>query len=207
MTNLPFKDCLSVEDVHAYIYCLDAVAAAVAPPQGVEPDTICAVKKAANKYNKRAGAKAKEAFEREQEMGKLGSTDATTFRALAARANDLVQDRADLYFAAKELCKSFAAPNEQSLIKLKRLGRYFAGRKRLVHKYELATTPATHIDVFCDTDFAGCAVTRRSTSGGCGLIGAGMVKHWSKSQTPIALSSAWPKPSASARLRQTCTGI
>ena len=58
-----------------------------------------------------------------------------------------------------------------------------------MYNYKFAETPATHIDVFCDTDFAGCSVTRRSTSGGGALIGTGLVKHWSKTQTTIALSS------------------
>ena len=153
------------------------------------PEVMNALKKTANKYKKRAGAKAVKAFERESGVGKLNESDATTFRALSARANYLAQDRPDISFSAKELCREFAAPNDQSLLKLKRLGRYLAGRKRLVYRYDFAETPASHIDVFCDTDFAGCSVTRRSTSGGCALIGTGMVKHWSKTQSTIALSS------------------
>ena len=119
----------------------------------------------------------------------MSSQDATAFRALAARANYLSQDRPDIAFSAKELCREFASPNDQSLIKLKRLGRYLAGRPRMVYKYDFAETPATHIDVFCDTDFAGCTTTRRSTSGGCALIGDSLVKHWAKTQPTIALSS------------------
>ena len=34
----------------------------------------------------------------------LGPEETTRFRALAARANDIAQDRADVQFAAKELC-------------------------------------------------------------------------------------------------------
>ena len=40
-----------------------------------------------------------------------------------------------------------------------------------------------------DTDFAGCRVTRRSTSGGVALYGSHCVRHWSSTQTTIALSS------------------
>ena len=47
----------------------------------------------------------------------------------------------------------------------------------------------TSIDVYVDTDFAGCASTRRSTSGGCAMVGQCLVKHWSKTQTTISLSS------------------
>ena len=45
------------------------------------------------------------------------------------------------------------------------------------------------LDVFTDTDFAGCHVTRRSTSGGIGMRGSHPVKHWSQTQSTVALSS------------------
>ena len=45
------------------------------------------------------------------------------------------------------------------------------------------------VSVWTDTDFAGCRETRRSTSGGVALIGGRNVKHWSKTQSTIALSS------------------
>ena len=40
-----------------------------------------------------------------------------------------------------------------------------------------------------DTDFGGCQHTRRSTSGGIALRGTHPIKHWSLTQTTIALSS------------------
>ena len=40
-----------------------------------------------------------------------------------------------------------------------------------------------------DTDFAGCLFSPRSTSGGVALIGQCLIKHWSKTQTTISLSS------------------
>ena len=49
--------------------------------------------------------------------------------------------------------------------------------------------PATAIDLFVDTDFAGCKETRRSTSGGVAMVGRNNIKHWAKTQTTIALSS------------------
>ena len=45
------------------------------------------------------------------------------------------------------------------------------------------------IDVYVDTDFAGCQSTRRSTSGGVALLGTCLIKHWSKTQTTTSLSS------------------
>ena len=43
---------------------------------------------------------------------------------------------------------------------------------------------------FVDTDFGGCHVTRRSTSGGVATRGNHTIKHWSTTQATVALSSA-----------------
>ena len=40
----------------------------------------------------------------------LGPQEATKFRALAARANYIAQDRVDVQFAAKELCREMSCP-------------------------------------------------------------------------------------------------
>ena len=45
------------------------------------------------------------------------------------------------------------------------------------------------IEIFVDTDFAGCAATRRSTSGGLIMYHGHCVKHWSVTQTTLSLSS------------------
>ena len=101
----------------------------------------------------------------------LLSSDAhTIFRALAARANYLAQDRIDLQFAAKEACRFMSAPTESAEAALKRLGRYLLGHKRVVYKFVFQR--AEQIDVYSDTDWSGCPRTRRSTSGGCIMLGA-----------------------------------
>jgi hypothetical protein len=43
--------------------------------------------------------------------------------------------------------------------------------------------------VYVDTDWAGCARTRKSTSGGCVMLGGHMVKSWSSTQPGVTLSS------------------
>ena len=154
---------------------------------------ICAARTrpvAKAKFQKRKGARQVKDFERAKAMadGSLTPESATLYRALSARANFLAQDRVDVSFSSKELCREFAVPNEVSFGKLKRLGRYCVGRPRLVYHFPFQS-PVEHIDTYVDTDFAGCAVTRRSTSGGVSTIGSCCVKHWSKTQSTIALSS------------------
>ena len=44
-------------------------------------------------------------------------------------------------------------------------------------------------DVYTDTDWAGCVRTRKSTSGGCLMLGQHVIKCWSATQASLALSS------------------
>ena len=142
-------------------------------------------------FAKRAGAKEVKKLERLQYEGfELSPQDATTFRALSARGNFLSQDRADISYSSKELCRDFAIPNKKSHEKLKRLVRYLAGQPRLIHMYPWQDIEeASTLNVYVDTDFAGCRESRRSTSGGVAMLGAHTIKHWSKTQTTLALSS------------------
>jgi hypothetical protein len=153
---------------------------------------ICAARTkpvAKAKFQKRVGAKTAKKLElAENSAFELEPADATMYRALAARCNYLSQDRPDISFSSKELCREFSVPNKSSFQKLKRLARYLAGLPRLVYHYRWQHVDDV-LDVFVDTDFAGCQATRRSTSGGAAMIGGCLIKHWSKTQTTISLSS------------------
>ena len=102
----------------------------------------------------------------------------------------LSQDKADIAYAAKGLCREFSVPNKKSFEKLKRMVRYLAGRPRLIHLYPRQDEEeAKVLNVCVDTDFAGCRESRRSTSGGVAMMGKHTIKQWSKTQTTLALSS------------------
>ena len=163
-------------------------------PHGeLEPPKVCAIRTppAKKPQTKRAGAKAVKQMERVSSEYTLSSEDATTYRALSARANFLSQDRGDIQYATKELCREFSVPNRNSYARLKRVGRYLVGKPRLVHRYDFGPglEKDEAIDIYVDTDFAGCKETRRSTSGGVVLYHGSLVKQWSKTQTTLALSS------------------
>jgi len=79
-------------------------------------------------------------------------------------------------------------PTKGAMARLKRFGRYLVDKQRLVQP--LSYQPATkYIDVWVDTDFAGCKKTRKSTSGGIITIGGHIIKSWSSTQNVVALSS------------------
>ena len=110
------------------------------------------------------------------------------FRSAAARTNYLAQDRPDIAFAAKEVCRDMACPTMRSWKKLKRIVRYLVRRPRVVNFYDFQDH-VEELTVFADANWAGCKTTRKSTSGGCVLRGGHLLRFWSKTQATIAQSS------------------
>ena len=119
----------------------------------------------------------------------LDSQESTRYRAIAARANYLAIDRGDIMFATKELTRKMSEPTEHDWNKLVRLGRYLAGRPRVLLWYKHQQEP-TCVEGHSDTDWAGCKRTRRSTTGGYLSYGSHVLKMWCKTQATVALSSA-----------------
>ena len=111
----------------------------------------------------------------------------TPFRAVAARGNFLSADRPEIQYATKEICRWMSAPTVAGVTALKRLGRYLAGHRRLVFSYPWQQ--AESFEIYSDTDWAGCVKTRKSTSGGCLMMGSHLLKSWSSTQGLISLSS------------------
>ena len=93
-----------------------------------------------------------------------------------------------MQFQVKELCRSMSDPTEADWLMLKRLARYLIGRTRVVIKFAYQANHGI-VDAWTDTDYAGCRVTRKSTSGGVIMLGKHMVKSWSSTQANVTLSS------------------
>ncbi len=109
------------------------------------------------------------------------------FRAIAARANYLAMCRPDIWHSAQEICRWMAVPAGASVVALARLGRYLQGCPRILPKYPWQ--PAETVDAYSDTDLAGCPKTRKSTNGGCLVIGSHLINSWSPTQAVISFSS------------------
>jgi hypothetical protein len=125
----------------------------------------------------------------EEKLGErpLGNEEQQLFRSLAASLNYLANDRPDIGFATKELCRAMSNATELDMLKLKRLGRY------LVSHGNVATTFRWHCNIsdvagYSDSDHGG-SKDRKSTSGGVIIFAGVVVKSWSKHQKVIALSS------------------
>ena len=131
--------------------------------------------------------------EEEPEVGEhqsepLPQYEAGLYRAAAARANNLALDRPGLSFSAKELCRRMGEPRRGDLRALRRLWQYLLVEPRWVYHFAWQGFGAP-LRVCVDTDFVGCQLTRRSTSGGRAMHGAHLVKHWSTTQKAVTLGS------------------
>ena len=110
-------------------------------------------------------------------------------RGYAARLNYLSPDRPDIAFSTKEICRHMAKPTVGAWRKLKRLVRYLLGTPRTVLAYPWQGAEE-QIETYSDSDWAGCKITGKNTSGGAIMIGEHYIKGWSSTQAGIALSSA-----------------
>lgn len=112
----------------------------------------------------------------------------TLFRSIVMRGLYLSEDYPTIRFAVKELSRCMSAPTEDRWCNLKELCRFLVGAPRLVQHFPWQEKQAElHMKV--GSDHAGCLRTRRSTSGGSALHGVHCVKHYSSTQTVIAISS------------------
>ena len=116
-------------------------------------------------------------------------SEATRFRAVAARANYLSADRPDIQYSVKEVCRRMAKPVEGDWQKLIRLGRYLKGAPRCVLEYPWQKVSGPPVG-YTDSDWAGDRKTGKSTSGGIVMLGGRLVKSWSRTQDAVTLSSA-----------------
>ncbi len=84
-------------------------------------------------------------------------------------------------------------PRNKDKQALTRLGKYLKGKERWkqLFQYQESTSKNSnkYVNVWVDTDYAGCLETRKSTSGGVIMINQHAVKTWSVTQDIIALSS------------------
>ena len=61
------------------------------------------------------------------------------------------------------------------------------------------------MDIYSDSDWAGCKTTGKSTSGGVIAIGSHVIKAWSRTQKTVALSSG--EAELTALVKGTCEAL
>ena len=136
----------------------------------------------------------------------LQGPDAKKYRELAARANYLAQDRPDIQYATKEVCRGMCTPTKGDLKRLRRLARYLINYPRMILTYDWQQLAHTVVG-FSDSDFAGCRRTAKSTSGGVLMMGRHYIKSWSSTQKTVALSSGEAELTAAVKCSCELIGL
>ena len=185
-------------------------------PQGnsYEADTkhIPAMLKALNMEHCKSlntpGAKKDEIKSNMQNEIEMENWAATKFRAVVATCNYLSADRPDIQFATKECSKRLAKPVQADWDMLKHLLRYLAGKARAVQWFWWRPCWSGLLRGYSDSDWVGCRVTRKSTTGGCvSAINGHLLKSWSKNQSVVATSSGEAELYAATKCGAELLGI
>ncbi|KAI3808308.1 hypothetical protein L1987_24257 [Smallanthus sonchifolius] len=94
--------------------------------------------------------------------------DCRLYRAMIGSLMYLTASRPDIMFAVC-ICSRFQAkPKESHLIAVKRIFRYLKGKQRLGLWYPHGSN--FDFNVYTDSDFGGCCLDRKSTTGGCQFL-------------------------------------
>ena len=124
----------------------------------------------------------------------LSREDHRRYRQAVGRLQWVVPIRPDIAFSVKELARSLTSPNQEDLSKLKHLLRYIRGTENyqfiIRPNIQLSGSDCTlDLDVYCDSDWAGCSRTRKSTTGFIVFFLGTPVQFASRTQAVHALSS------------------
>ena len=116
------------------------------------------------------------------------SVDQTSYRGMIGSLLYLTASRPDIMFSTC-LCARFQAePKESHLVAVKRIFRYLKGTPNLGLWYPKES--GFQLVGYSDSDYAGCKVDRKSTTGSCQFLGNRLVSWFSKKQQSVSSSTA-----------------
>ncbi|GKC58510.1 ribonuclease H-like domain-containing protein [Tanacetum coccineum] len=114
--------------------------------------------------------------------------DPTLYRSLVGSLQYLTFTRPDISYAVQQVCLYMHDPRERHLAALKRILHYVHGT--IDHGLQLHVSFTSQLTAYTDTDWAGCPVTRRSTSGYCVFLGDNLLSWSPKWQVTLPRSNA-----------------
>ncbi|XP_014523568.1 uncharacterized protein LOC106779871 [Vigna radiata var. radiata] len=123
------------------------------------------------------------------EAGKC--VDQKMYRGMIGSLLYLIASRPDIMHSVC-LCARFrSSPKESHLTAVKRILKYLKGTKGLGLWYPNGTN--IFLNGYSDSDFGGCKLDRKRTSGTCHLLGSSLISWHSKKQACVALSTTEPE--------------
>ncbi|XP_023771823.1 uncharacterized protein LOC111920481 [Lactuca sativa] len=114
--------------------------------------------------------------------------DPTLYRSLAGALQYLTFTRPDITYVVQQICLYMHDPRESHFTALKRILRYIKGT--IDHGLQMFSSLDRDLIAYSDVDWAGCPVTRRSTSDYCVFLGHNLLSWSSKRQNTTSRSSA-----------------
>ena len=115
------------------------------------------------------------------------SVDQTLYRSMIGSLLYLTASRPDIMFSVCMCARFQANPKETHLIAIKRIHRYLKHTPSIGLWYPKGAI--FELVGYSNSDYAGCKVGRKSTSGGCHLLGRSLVSWTSKKKNSVALST------------------
>jgi hypothetical protein len=113
--------------------------------------------------------------------------DQTLYRSMIGSLLYLTASRSDIMFSVCMRARFQANPKKAHLHAVKRILRYLKHTPSVGLWYPKGAT--FDLIGYSDSEYAGCKIDRKSTSGGCHLLGKSLVSWTSKKQNSVALST------------------
>jgi hypothetical protein len=127
--------------------------------------------------------------DRHVDLNKGGkSVDQKAYRSMIGSLLYLCASRPDIMLSICMCARYQSDPKECHLVAVKRILRYLVSTPCFRIWYPKGST--FDLIGYSDSDYAGCKVDRKSTSGTCQFLGRSLVSWSSKKQTYVALSTA-----------------
>jgi hypothetical protein len=116
------------------------------------------------------------------------SVDQKAYRSMIGPLLYLCASRPDIMLSVCMCARYQSDPRECHLVAIKRILRYLVATPCFGIWYPKGST--FELIGYTDSEYAGCKVDRKSTSGTCQFLGRSLVSWSSKKQTSVALSTA-----------------